>query len=69
MGTSKMITQQPVMKMTTPIQEDRTTPDKVETSIGALEFFDGAPAGDTKDTLADFVQRGRAVERSKPSST
>ncbi len=62
MSTSKMITQQPAMKMTTPIPENRTTPDKVDTSIGTLDFFDGIPVGDTKDTLLDFVQRGRAVE-------
>ena len=39
----KMITQQPVMKNTIPIPENRTTPDKVETSIGTLNFFDGVP--------------------------
>ncbi len=60
--TTKMITQQPVMMMTTPIPENRTTPDKVETSIGTIEFFDGVPIGNTKDTLVDFVDRGRAVE-------
>jgi hypothetical protein len=59
---TKMITQQPVMKMTTPIPENRTTPDKVETSIGTLEFFDGVPTGNTKEMLYDFVDRGRAVE-------
>ena len=58
----KMITQQPVMKNTIPIPENRTTPDKVESPIGTLEFFDGVPVGNTKDTLVDFVQRGRAVE-------
>ena len=62
MSDTKMITQQPVMKTTIPIPENRTTPDKVETSIGTLDFFDGVPVGDTKDTLIDFVQRGRAVE-------
>ena len=62
MSDTKMITQQPVMKTTIPIPENRTTPDKVETSIGMLDFFDGVPVGDTKDTLVDFVQRGRAVE-------
>ena len=62
MNQPKMITQQPVMKTTIPIPENRTTPDKVETSIGTLDFFDGVPVGDTKDTLVDFVERGRAVE-------
>ena len=59
---TKMITQQPVMKNTIPIPENRTTPDKVETSIGTLEFFDGVPIGNTRETLVDFVDRGRAVE-------
>ena len=62
MTETTMITQQPAMKMTTPIPENRTTPDTVKTSIGALEFFDGVPVGDTEDTLVDFVERGRAVE-------
>ncbi|MGD8980177.1 MAG: DUF1254 domain-containing protein, partial [Desulfobacterales bacterium] len=59
---TKMITQTPRMKMTTPIPEKVTTPNKVETSIGTLEFFDGVPIGKTKEMLYDFVDRGRAVE-------
>ena len=62
MTDPKMITQQPVMKTTIPIPENRTTPDQVDTSIGKLEFFDGVPTGNTKETLVDFVERGRAVE-------
>ena len=50
------------MKMTTPIPENRTTPDKVQTSIGTLEFFDGVPIGNARERLHDFVERGRAVE-------
>ena len=61
-SATKMITQEPRMKMTTPIPENRTTPDKVQTSIGTLEFFDGVPIGNTKEMLYDFVDRGRAVE-------
>jgi hypothetical protein len=61
-SAQKMITQTPKMKMTTPIPENRTTPGKVETSIGTLEFFDGVPVGETKEALFDFVDRGRAVE-------
>ncbi|MCJ7686982.1 MAG: hypothetical protein MUO68_22100, partial [Desulfobacteraceae bacterium] len=38
---TKMITQQPEMKMTIPIPENITTPAKVESAIGTLEFFDG----------------------------
>ena len=33
--------QVPDMKMTTPIPTSVSTPDKVETSIGTLNFFDG----------------------------
>ena len=58
----KMITQQPVYEMTTPIPENITTPDKVETSIGTLDFFDGIPTLETKDALYDYVDRARAVE-------
>ena len=58
----KMITQKPAKKMTTPIPENITTPDKVETSIGTLKFFDGIPIGDTKDTVYDYMDRARAVQ-------
>ena len=46
---TKMITQKPVMKMTTPIPENITTPDKIESPIGTLEFFDGVPNRQTID--------------------
>lgn len=52
----------PKMKMTTDIPVNRTTPNKVKTSIGTLKFFDGVPVGNTRDKLNDFVDRGRAVE-------
>ena len=58
----KMITQKPEMKMTTPIPENITTPAKVETSIGTLEFFDGIPIGNTKDVVYDYMDRARAVQ-------
>ena len=61
-ATTTMVTQKPVMKMTTPIPENITTPDEVETSIGTLKFFDGIPIGDTKDTVNDYVDRARAVQ-------
>jgi hypothetical protein len=48
--------------MTTPIPESITTPDKVETSIGKLEFFDGIPTKATVDKVYDYVNRSRAVE-------
>jgi len=59
---TKMITQQPVYKMTTPIPENITTPDKVETPIGTLEFFDGIPDRETIDNVYDYVDRARAVQ-------
>ena len=57
----KMITQQPEMKMTTPIPENITTPAKVESPIGTLEFFDGIPTDDTVSAVYDYVDRARAV--------
>ena len=49
-------------KMTTPIPENITTADKVQTSIGALNFFDGVPTTDTTQAVYDYVDRARAVE-------
>ena len=60
--STKMITQQPKMKMTTPIPENITTPAKVESPIGALEFFDGIPTLKTRDAVYDYVDRARAVQ-------
>ena len=36
-------------------------PDKVETSIGTLEFFDGVPVGDTVDKVYDNLDRMRGL--------
>ncbi len=52
----------PKFKMTTPVPESITTPDKVETSIGTLKFFDGVPDKETVGTLYDYVDRARAVQ-------
>jgi hypothetical protein len=54
--------QPPRLKMTTDIPASITTPDKVTTSIGTLEFFDGVPGRETVDTVYDYVDRARAVE-------
>ena len=54
-------TQRPEMKMTTSIPKDNTTPDKVQTPIGELQFFDGIPIGDTKENVYDYMDRARAV--------
>ena len=39
-----------------------TTPDKVETSIGTLEFFDGAPLPATAEKAYDYLDTMRAVD-------
>ena len=39
-----------------------SVPDKIETPIGKLEFFDGVPTEATIDTLYDNLDRMRAVE-------
>ena len=47
---------------TTKIPHQITTPDRVDTPIGTLEFFDGVPIGDTTQKVYDYVDRARAVE-------
>ena len=59
---TKMVTQQPVMKMTTPIPENITTPDLIGSPIGTLEFFDGVPNRKTIDNVYEYVDRARAVQ-------
>jgi len=49
-------------KQSTDIPVPVTTPDKVKTSIGTLEFFDGVPNNATVDAVYDYVDRARAVE-------
>ena len=44
------------------IPEKIMTPDKVETSIGTLEFFDGMPLPETVDKLYDNLLLMRGVE-------
>ncbi|PQP33472.1 hypothetical protein C6A37_12740, partial [Desulfobacteraceae bacterium SEEP-SAG9] len=60
--TTAVFAQSPEMKMTTPIPESITTPENVQTSIGALKFFDGVPTGKTTETVYDCIDRARAVE-------
>nr|WP_272211126.1 hypothetical protein [Marinicella sp. W31]MDC2877010.1 hypothetical protein [Marinicella sp. W31] len=52
----------PKFQMTTEIPESITTPDKVETSIGNLEFFDGVPSEQTVQTLYDNLDSMRGVQ-------
>jgi len=54
--------QLPTYEMTTRIPHQITTPDKVDTPIGTLEFFDGVPVGDTTEMVYDYVDRARAVQ-------
>ena len=54
--------QAPKMKMTTPIPESISTPDKVETSIGTLEFFDGVPTHETVETAYDFLDKAHGMK-------
>ena len=53
--------QSPKLKMTTDIPASITAPDKVDTSIGTLNYFDGVPTGDTVETVYDYLDRSRAV--------
>src|ERR1700678_3774741 len=39
-----------------------TTPDKVETSIGTLKFFDGLPDAETVQKVYDNLDRARGAE-------
>jgi len=38
------------------------TPDRVETSIGTLEFLDGAPLPDTAEKVYDYLDTARAMD-------
>ena len=42
--------------------ESITTPDKVETSIGTLNFMDGAPSPETAQKVYDYLDTMRGVE-------
>ena len=53
--------QPPQMKMTTDIPASITAPDKVETSIGTLNYFDGVPTSETVENVYDYLDRSRAV--------
>ncbi|MEP4484796.1 MAG: DUF1254 domain-containing protein [Halioglobus sp.] len=49
-------------KYTTEIPDGITTPDKVETSIGTLNFTDGVPSRETADKVYDFMDTARAAD-------
>jgi hypothetical protein len=50
------------MKMTTDIPQSLTTPDKVETRIGTLNFFDGFPDKATVEKVYDNLDFQRGVQ-------
>ena len=50
------------MKMTTSIPESITTPDRVETSIGTFEFFDGVPTKKSTEMAYDFLDKVNAYK-------
>ncbi len=51
-----------IYRNTTPIPSGITTPDKVKTSIGDLDFFDGVPTEETAKKVYDYLDRARGVE-------
>jgi len=53
--------QPPKMKMSTPVPEGIATPDKLETSLGALTSFDGVPDEATTQKVYDNLDRQRAT--------
>jgi hypothetical protein len=52
----------PKMKMTTDIPASITTPDKVETRLGTLKFFDGFPDDATVEKVYDNLDFERGVQ-------
>lgn len=50
------------MQMTTQIPESIIVPDKVETRLGTLEFFDGFPSDETVRKMHDYLDFHRAVD-------
>ncbi len=55
-------TAQEKFEYTTEIPEGILTPDKVETSIGTLNFTDGVPSRETADKVYDFMDTSRAAD-------
>ena len=52
----------PTPNFNTPIPESILTPDKVETRLGTLEFFDGFPSPETSQKVWDNLDFMRGVE-------
>ena len=57
------VPQQPqTYKMTTQVPNNVLIPDKVDTRLGTLEFFDGVPTAETAEKVWDHLDFSRAVE-------
>ena len=57
------VSQQPqTYKMTTQVPDNVLIPDKVDTRLGTLEFFDGVPTAETAEKVWDHLDFSRAVE-------
>ena len=54
--------QSPTLKMTTDIPASITAPDRAETSIGTLEYFDGVPSKETSENVYDYLDKMRGVD-------
>lgn len=64
-GSSKTTQVEPAVgayTQTTDIPKGILTPDVVDTSIGTLNFFDGAPTPETVQLAYDNLDRSRGVE-------
>ena len=55
------LAQPPKLKMTTDIPDAYTAPNKEETSIGTLEYFDGVPSAESTRKIYDYLDTSRAV--------
>src|SRR4051794_22352642 len=62
MGLSAISAKAPQYKMQTPIPPGIPPPDKVETRLGTLKFFDGFPDKATVEKLYDNLDFQRAVQ-------
>ena len=60
--SSPVFAEEPTPGFNTKIPEHIMTPDKVETRIGTLKFFDGIPTKETAALLLDNLDLNRAVD-------
>ena len=61
-GTDLVKSTPPKMKMTTDIPASIIIPNKLQTRIGTLEFFDGLPSDDTVRKAYDYLDFQRGVD-------